>query len=109
MQIPQNNILFDFANTLYPELKFWGFYGGILWAAFKAVSWLKAIKTNDLHHIQLGIDRIGTDIVQLGTQFHSAVDRQSEMVVKSFESLRGDIQSLTVALIAQSPKHKRGE
>ena len=99
-------ILYPLLQKLYPELKFWSWFIAGLWGMFKLVNWVKAIKDNHLHHIQLGIDTIGNDIKELGPEFNKAVDKQTDIVVSSFNSLRDDIRMLTAAMLAQPVKDR---
>jgi len=89
-----HSTLYNFFYTLYPELKFWCSAGGVLWLLFKGVSWIKAIKTNDLHHIHETVVSTGQ---QLEKQTGAIVDELRELR----KELRDDLRSLSSALIAQ--------
>jgi len=112
MQILQNNDLWYWVKLLYPEFKFVAGIAAFIYAVgklgHKTVNWFTEIKTNHLHHIQLGLDEIGADIKQLGPELHKAVDRQTETVSKGIDGLRDDLRAVTTALMAQSApvKHR---
>jgi len=84
--------IYNFLKSMYPELKFWGAIGGFFFAVQKGLTWLKTIKTNDLHHIQQSID-----LANVGMK------EQTASIVGEFKELRkelhDDFRALTMALI----------
>lgn len=67
---------------VYNESKFWLAFGGALWSAFKAITWVKSIKTNDLHHIQGSLDSL-----------HGELGQQTDAIVNELRELRQDIRT----------------
>lgn len=70
------------AELIYNESKFWIALAGGLWSVFKGIDWIKSIRTNDLHHIQLGVDNLGVKI-----------DGQTRDIVNELKEMRQDIRA----------------
>lgn len=68
---------------IYQEAKFWGPFIAFLWGVFKVVDWVKQLKTNDLHHIQLGInnfsDELKNQTVTLSSNQKAVIDELKAM------------------------------
>lgn len=76
---------FQTAHMLYEESKFWLALGGGLWSVFKGINWVKAIRTNDLHHIQLGVNDLKTGL-----------ETQTTAVVNELREMRNDFRTFYV-------------
>lgn len=87
------------AVTVYNEIKFWAPFAGGLWGLFKIVEWVKRIKTNDLHHLQLGLDELRKDVADQTVQINANLKDQTTAIVGELKELRGDMRSLTSAMI----------
>jgi hypothetical protein len=70
------------AYTLYEESKFWSALIGGLWLAFRGINWIRAIRTNDLHHIQLGVNELKTGL-----------EKQTAEIVTELRELRDDFRA----------------
>lgn len=77
------------AQSLYNESKFWIALCGLMWSAFKGVAWIRALKENDLHHLQLGVNDVKTGIGEVKT----GLDRQTDAVVNEIKELRADFRA----------------
>lgn len=80
---------FQIAQWVYNESKFWLAFGGALWSVFKGVAWIRSIKTNDLHHIQLSLNE-NSDLVR---GVRSDLKDQTTSLVNEFRELRQDIRT----------------
>lgn len=80
---------FQVAQWIYNESKFWLAFGGALWSVFKGVAWIRAIKTNDLHHIQLSLNE-NSDLVR---GVRTELVQQTSALVTEFRELRQDIRT----------------
>ena len=89
MQVPISNV-----HVLYEESKFWVSIIGALWAVFGGVQWLKSIKTNDLPHLQAGIDQVQVELKAQTTTIVKSMDNNTDQV----KELRQDIKTLTTAM-----------
>jgi len=72
MQAPNLEI----SRQFYTEFKFWGPVIGAIWSVFKIVDWVKALKTNDLTHIQEGI-------TNFNRQLDDGLTKQTDAFVNS--------------------------
>lgn len=93
MQIQISN-----AHMLYEESKFWISIIGALWTVFGGVQWLKSIKTNDLPHLQAGIDNVKDELKAQTVTIVKSMDDNTGQV----KDLRQDIKMLTTAILAPS-------
>lgn len=75
-------------HRVYEESKFWLGLGGLLFTLFRALEWVKQIRTNDLVHIQAGVDTLVQECRS-----------QTVNVVSELRELRADIKLLTGAFI----------
>lgn len=80
---------FQLAQWIYNESKFWVAFGGALWSVFKGVQWVKSIKTNDLHHIQLGLDENSALVKGVRDELKD----QTNAVVNELREMRQDIRT----------------
>jgi hypothetical protein len=78
-------------HMLYDESKFWLALGGFFWSLFKGISWIKAIRTNDLHHIQLGVNEI-----------NASLTKQTDSLLRELGELRNDFR--TFYPVRRSPR-----
>lgn len=81
MQLNSNTV--QLAHQIYEEGKFWAGAVGALWSVFNLVQWVKSIKENDLHHLQLGVDDV-----------KSGLREQTAAIVGELTELRQDIRTL---------------
>ena len=89
LMLQASNIpLHDIWVAFYPEFKFWGMMGGILWTIYKGVAWVKEIKTNDLQHINQGI-----------MDMENGMKEQTKAIVDELKEIRSDFRALMTALI----------
>lgn len=72
----------SFIKEIYPELRFWFSVGGAFWVVFKAFSWIKAIRENDLTHIQTSVNDL-----------KSGLDHQTTSIVQELQGLRGEFRT----------------
>jgi sulfite exporter TauE/SafE len=79
MLLQTSNNLF---HQVYPEVKFWASIVAGLWMIFKGVNWVKAIRENDLVHIQAGVDSIKTELAE-----------QTKELVRELSELRADFRT----------------
>lgn len=91
------------SNTLqvvYEEAKYWTFFAGIIWGIYKGLDWLKRLKTNDLHHIQLGVN-----------DMKSELQTQTTAIVNELKELRSDFKTYYAPqyVIAASPARARAK
>lgn len=82
---------------VYDESKFWIALCGGLWSVFKGINWIKTIRTNDLHHIQLGVNDLKTSL-----------DSQTHSIVTELRELRNDFRTLYVRPSSRRRSSKRG-
>jgi hypothetical protein len=69
-------------GPVYNEVKFWSLIGGGIWSSFKVIEWFKTLKTNDLHHVQMGIDDLKALMLD-----------QTTSIVNELKELRSDFRS----------------
>jgi hypothetical protein len=90
VQVPNST---QYLPILYNEFKFWSAVSGAFWLVFKGVTWVKEIRTNDLVHIQAGVDSLKKEISdQTGSIVKSMVDNTQEL-----KELRRDLFNAFVA------------
>lgn len=93
-----NSELYAAWIRFYPEFKFWGTFGGILWTLFKGVGWIKSIRTNDLASIQNSV-----------VSMENGLEKQTLCIVGELKELRTelreDLRSLTNAFIIATKGH----
>lgn len=89
MQVPSNTLLSEFYN----ELKFWLPAITIGWGIFKTVHWFKTIKTNDLHHVQLGINELNEKIDSQTVVLKTEINNQTSSIVSELKELRQDFRA----------------
>ena len=76
----------------YNELKFWLPAIGFSWAVFKAYTWIRSIKTNDLHHLQLGIEELNQKIDKQTEVLKTEINSQTTSLVGELRELRADFR-----------------
>ncbi len=67
---------------LYTEGKFWLSIGGIFFGIYKVIDWFKSLKTNDLAHIQSGVNDLNTKI-----------DHQTVQICDELKGLRSELRT----------------
>lgn len=80
---------FQLAKWIYAEGKFWLGFATALWYVFRAWNWVKAIKTNDLHHIQGSLDELHKKV---GDQTKE-ISGQTTAIVGELSELRNDFRT----------------
>ena len=98
-----NSTLF---HQLYPEVRWWASVGGVFWILFKAVNWFKAIRENDLVHVQSGINDVKSGVETV----HTELKNQTSAVVKELQEMRLDFRtyfSPTQIVRAKARKRKK--
>jgi hypothetical protein len=89
-----NSVLF---HQIYVEAKFWLSVGGAFWILFKCVNWVKAIRENDLTHLQTGVDNL-----------HTELQNQTSAVVKELQEMRLDFRTyFAPAQVVRTKSRKR--
>lgn len=100
--------IYNLLYSMYPELKFWGFLGGILWVMFKYTKkvgdWAKDVKDNHLTHIQQNLEKMDVALKEQTTSVSNAMDKQTQSFVGEMKELRADIRGLTTAFIKAPSK-----
>lgn len=94
MQLP-NSI--QYLPMIYNEFKFWAGFAAAVIAGYSAFQWVKAIRTNDLPHIQAGVQSLTNEMKEQTTSFVKAMDGNTQ----ELKELRRD---LFTALVAPVPK-----
>lgn len=104
MQLQPNNIqdihstIYNLLYTLYPELKFWGFMGAVVFAMFRygkrVIDWAEDVKDNHLTHIQNSLADVSNTLIQQPKIFNAIMEKQSELIVDELKELRQDIRSI---------------
>lgn len=85
-----------YVAKLYVEAKYWLAIGGFFFGLFKGVSWVKSIKTNDLAHIQVGVEELNKKVVEQTSSFVQAMEKNT----KEITELRGDMKLIIGSLMA---------
>lgn len=99
MQVSQPADVSRLLSNIYTEVKFWIPAISGLWGIFKIVEWVKRIKTNDLHHIQLGLDELRKDVDKQTTQLNANMKDQTDAIVNELKESRSDMRTLISALL----------
>lgn len=80
---------YQIMQWVYNESKFWVAFAGAIITGYRAVAWVKAIKTNDLHHIQLGLDENSA----LVRGVRDELKEQTTSLVSELREMRQDIRT----------------
>lgn len=91
----QSNIL-PYLEQLYAESKFWLTLGGLLWAVFKGLNWVKELKTNDLAHLKTSVDGLKTELNFQTEALNKGFEKQTQSLVGELKELRQDFRSYLV-------------
>lgn len=94
LQLPNS---LQYLPTLYTEFKFWSGFAAVVISGYTAFQWVKAIRTNDLPHIQAGVDSLRSEIKD---QTHSIV-RAMESNTTEVKELR---RELFTAIVSARPQ-----
>ena len=89
-----HSTLYDFLYAIYPELKFWCSAGGVLWLLFRGVTWIKTIKTNDLHHIHETVSSTKAQLEKQTEVLGTQLEKQTSALVGELRELRADFRAL---------------
>lgn len=80
---------------IYDQVKYWIFVGGVFFALFEGIRWVKAIKTNDLAHIHSEVGEIKKEINDQTTSFIAAIEKNTNEI----RELRGDMKLIIGSLM----------
>lgn len=107
-------------GQFYNEVKWWagflgllGFLGGMMYKFFTGVNWVKEIKTNDLHHVQLGLDTMNAGLISLKeelTKQTSAIHESamsSATIASELKEMRNDFRTFYSPSVQRTPKSRR--
>ena len=103
----------DLFVSIYNEVKFWSAAIGGSWVVFKLFEWFKTLKTNDLAHIQAGIDTLSEKVQEQTALMTKAINEQKDVLVSELRELRSDVRGnqlqnvLTAVVSAKSAPHRR--
>ena len=90
-----NRALYDLAT----ECRNWVGIIGILYTCFRAVSWVKEIKSRDLPNIQACCDNLDSNLKAQSSMMRCEFKEQTIAVVGELKELRGDMRTLVGAFI----------
>lgn len=89
------NIFPPYVVKIYTEGKFWLAIGAFFFAIFNGLSWIKSIKTNDLAHIQTGVEDLKKEMTTQTNSFVQAMEKNT----KEITELRGDMKLIIGSLM----------
>jgi hypothetical protein len=87
----QNSL--QYLPAIYGEFKFWSGFVAVVIAAYGAFQWIKAIRTDDLPHIQAGVSALHSEMKEQTNAFVKAMDANTTEV----KELRRDLFNALVA------------
>jgi hypothetical protein len=70
----------QYLPAIYSEFKFWSGFAAVVIAGYTAFQWVKAIRTNDLPHIQAGVDSLKSEIKEQTGSIVRAMDANTTEV-----------------------------
>lgn len=76
-----------------PDTKFYLALVGVLWTAFKGVTWVKDIREKDLKGIDGKVDNVGTEIRTQTSAMNAGFTGLSATVDRGFQELRSDFRT----------------
>lgn len=84
---------------IYDQFKAWVFIGGVFFGIFKGLNWIKTLRTNDLVHIQLGVEELKKEMITQTVSFVGSMDKNTSEI----KELRGDMKLIIGSLMAAPP------
>jgi len=105
IQIVEPANLYSLVYTYYPELKFWASFAAIIIGGYKALQWLKSIKTNDLFHIHESVKGIEAGMITQTLALEKGLKEQTQAYANEIKELRADLRGFTNAFIVP-PRRK---
>jgi hypothetical protein len=98
----------QYLPVIYNEFKFWAGFATVVVAGYSAYQWVKAIRTNDLPHIQAGVLALTTEMKEQTGSFVKAMESNTS----ELKELRRDLFNAFVsapprARAAKAAKRKK--
>ena len=90
-------------HQIYPEVRWWCSVGGVFFVLYKAVDWIKSIKTNDLANVQVGV----VDIKDSLDKVHDEVKGQTTAVCTELKEMRQEFRTYFAPMIATSARSRK--